>query len=473
MITATFSEALPQTESLIQITAKPRQTGTVSFRTLGCRLNQSESGALAGGFDAIGFCVVGDDAPAELCIINTCSVTHQAESKCRALIRRILKKSPKTFIILTGCYAQSGVDVLRKMPGVDLIAGTNDKMSLPQLVQGIIAGYSGTASPLQKRDTPLVFHNPQISRSEFTIPNLSVFDHMTRPNVKIQDGCDFFCTFCIIPYTRGRSRSRAFEDVVLEARIWAERGHCEIVLTGVNLGEYQSQGKDLLGLILALETIEGLQRIRISSIEPTTISSELLHLMGRSKKLCSYLHLPLQSGSDATLSAMDRRYSRQDYMDFVQEAMSLVPDLALGTDVMVGFPGEDETAFQETLTLIQAFPFSYLHVFPYSQRKGTRVTRGDLLPVHPKVIKQRTKILCALSDRLRSTFYRRAIGKTVSVLFENKNRDGLFTGLTENYIRVGVKTEEDLSGCVKWVQIDTVKENLAHGRLIESPVTIR
>ncbi len=451
----------------VRTTTKPQQAWTVSFRALGCRLNQSESGALAGGFDAAGFRVCDEDAPADLCVINTCSVTHQAESKCRALIRRILKKNPRTFIVLTGCYAQSGVEVLRQMRGVDLIAGTDHKMSLPELIQELISGYAGAGAPLQKRAEPLIFHNPQISRSEFTVPNLSVFDHATRPNVKIQDGCDFFCTFCIIPYTRGRSRSRSFEDVLLEAAVWASRGHREIVLTGVNLGEYQSQDKDLAGLIRALETIENLQRIRISSIEPTTISSELLDLMRTSKKLCAYLHLPLQSGSDATLSAMDRRYSRQDYLDFVREATARMPNLGLGTDVMAGFPGEDEAAFQETVSLIQSLPFSYVHVFPYSRRKGTRVTRGRLPAVHSTVIKQRTKILCALSGQLRDAFYRRHIGKTVSVLFETQNRQGLFTGLTENYVRVGVETLEDLCGQVRSVRIDAVESGLSLGRLAE------
>lgn len=465
---AVFAKELQTIPALIQIAPEQNPALTVSFQALGCRLNQSESGALSGGFDAAGFRVIAAGEPADLCVINTCSVTGQAESKCRALVRRILRKNPRTFMILTGCYAQSGVDALRQMPGVDLIAGTNHKMSLPQLVQGIIGGYSGAGAPLQKRDLPLIFHNPQISRSEFTVPNLSVFDHTTRPNVKIQDGCDFFCTFCIIPYTRGRSRSRSFDDVILEASIWASRGHSEIVLTGVNLGEYQSQDKDLVDLIRALEAIQGLQRIRISSIEPTTISPALLDLMRISKKLCSYLHLPLQSGSDVILSAMDRRYTRQTYMDFVREATSLIPNLGLGTDVMVGFPGEDEEAFQETVSLIKSFPFSYLHVFPYSRRKGTRVTRGALSAVHPTIIKQRTKILCQLSDQLRSTFYRSSIGQTVSVLFESKNQDGIFTGLTDNYIRVGLETNEDLSGLVKSVQIDTVKEGLALGRLVDA-----
>ncbi len=455
----------PLTETLIAIQSRYSTPQTVSFHTLGCRLNQSESGALAGGFDAAGFEVIRSAQPADLCIINTCSVTAQAESRCRALIRRILKKKPDTFIAVTGCYAQIGIDALRQIPGIDLIAGTDHKMSLPTLVQAIV-GQGADAARLQKRSEPLVFHSPQINRNEFTVPNLSVFDHATRPNIKIQDGCDFFCTFCIIPYTRGRSRSRAFDDILLEVSIWVARGHQEIVLTGVNLGEYESSEKNLLDLIQALEAFEGLERIRISSIEPTTISNDLIEWMKTSTKLCSFLHLPLQSGSDKTLRHMDRRYSRQDYIDFAREAKEKIPKLGLGTDVMVGFPGEDETAFEETVSLVQSLPFSYLHVFPYSRRKGTRVTRSDLPPVNPATIKQRTKVLCALSDTMRETFYRRYIGQKVSVLFETQNEAGLFTGLTDNYIRVGVKTNQDLSGHMLPVQIQAVHNGLAMGECI-------
>lgn len=433
---------------------------TVSFQALGCRLNQSEAGSLEGGFAAAGFEVVVDSQLADICVINTCSVTSQAEAKCRRLIRRVLKLNPKTFIAVTGCYAQIGVEALKKMGGIDLIAGTDQKMALPSLVRRVIEG-----TP-QKRSIPMVFHSPRIKRDDFTVPVMAVFDHATRPNVKIQDGCDFFCTFCIIPYTRGRSRSRQFEDIFLEAGVWAERGHREIVLTGVNLGEYASEGKNLTDLIEALEQIEDLKRIRISSIEPTTISRRLVEHMATSEKLCSYFHLPLQSGSDTVLSEMGRRYARQDYIDFVKEAVDQIPNLGLGTDVMVGFPGEDEAAFQETVSLLESLPFSYLHVFPYSRREGTRINRTNLCPVHPAVIKKRAEILCDLSRKMRSNFYLQAVGQQVEVLFEARNKEGFFCGLTENYVRVGVETERDLSGCLHTVKIDATQNDLARGMLI-------
>jgi len=289
-------------------------------------------------------------------------------------------------------------------------------------------------------------------------------EQTTRPNVKIQDGCDFFCSFCIIPNTRGRSRSRDFEDVLREVRAWGERGRLEIVLTGVNLGEYYSEGHDLADLIEAMEKIDGLRRIRISSIEPTTISDRLVDLMAKSKKLCPYLHLPLQSGCNRLLSDMGRHYTQEDYRSFVLDTQEKIPHLGLGTDVMVGFPGEDDAAFQETVSLIESLPFSYLHVFPFSRREGTRVTRSDLPPVHPAVIKARAAALCALSEK-RRTFYRGAIGKTVQVLFETKRVDGRFSGLTDHYIRVAVASDDNLSGRILPVRIDAVEGKFAEGVL--------
>jgi len=451
------SQPLLQIEPLAPIPSSPL---SISFRALGCRLNHAEAASLEGGFAAAGFEVFGDDRPADICVINTCSVTNQAEAKCRSLIRGVLRRGPGTFIVVTGCYAQIGLEALKGMGGIDLIAGADQKMSLPDLLRKVAQG------GLQKRVIPLVFHSGRISRAEFRIPSMGVFDHTTRPNIKIQDGCDFFCSFCIIPSTRGRSRSRVFEDVLLEAGIWAGRGHREIVLTGVNLGEYQSERKDLLSLIQALEEIEQLDRIRVSSIEPTTIPSRLIAHMAQSEKLCAYLHLPLQSGSDRVLSEMGRRYTRQDYVDFVQEALSSIPHLGLGTDVMVGFPGEDESAFEETLSLLESLPFSYLHVFPYSQRKGTRVTRKPLPPVHPAVIKARSKRLCDLSRNMRADFYQKAVGQRAQVLFETRNKAGLFCGLTENYIRVGVETDRNLSGTLLPVEIESAEEGLAKGRLL-------
>lgn len=448
---------------------------TVSFETLGCRLNQSESASLGASFFSKGFKVLNDEKPADLCVINTCSVTEQAEAKCRALIRRILKKNPKTFIAVTGCYAQVGVEALRRIPGVDLIVGTEYKMDLPLLIEGTLDG-----SALVKRESPMVFHTTKISRNEFTVknerrnpfapgPTLSdpAFDFATRPNIKIQDGCDFFCSFCIIPYTRGRERSRRLEDILLEVSIWVARGHREVVLTGVNLGEYRSGERDLSDLIDALEAIDGLRRIRISSIEPTTVSDRLLDQMARSEKLCPYLHLPLQSGSDAILAAMGRRYTRREYREFVEKATETVPGLGLGTDVMVGFPGEGEAEFQETVSLIEALPFSYLHVFPFSKRKGTRVIQMDLPEVPPSIIKKRSKALCDLSKRRRERFYGTILDRTVEVLFEARNEEGLFCGLTPNYIRVGAASGRDLSGLLRPVRIREVSGGLARGIVIE------
>lgn len=434
---------------------------TVSFHTLGCRLNQSESASLAAGFHSRGLQVVDEEAPAALCVINTCSVTEQAESKCRGLVRRILKKNPGAFIAVTGCYAQIGAAELQAIPGIDLIAGTEHKMALPALLLKALNG----RAPV-KRAPPLIFHTDKISRDDFKLESYASFDHATRPNIKIQDGCDFFCSFCVIPYTRGRERSRLVDDVFLEASIWAARGHREIVLTGVNLGEYRSAGKDLSDLIDGLEQIEGLRRIRISSIEPTTVSKRLLQQMASSEKLCPYLHLPLQSGSDKVLQAMGRRYTRKEYMAFVEEAVKEIPGLGLGTDVMVGFPGEGEAEFQETLSLIESLPFSYLHVFPFSKRKGTRVTKMNLPSVRAGLIKERSRILCDLSKEKRAHFYRGGLGGTVEVLFETRNEEGLFCGLTSHYMRVGVRTEKELSGRFGRVRIEEITGGLATGTLV-------
>ncbi len=424
---------------------------TVSFYTFGCRLNQSESDSLAGGFTTAGYRVVHFETPADLCVINTCSVTESAEADCRRLIRKILRKKPDTFLAVTGCYAQVGADALRKIPGIDLIAGADHKMLLPAIIQN-----------LSKLPEPLVFHSPKISKDDFTLPTVAVFNHQTRPNIKIQDGCDFFCSFCIIPYTRGRERSRKFDDVLLEANLWAAQGHKEIVLTGVNLGEYAYDGKGLTDLIKALEAIEGLVRIRLSSIEPTTVPQQLLDNMGHTK-LCPHLHLPLQSGSNAVLSNMGRRYTRQEYIAFVNEAIRKVPNLSLGTDVMVGFPGEGETEFAETVSLIEMLPFSYLHVFPFSERKGTRLTRMGLDPVPQAIIRKRSRILHDLSSQKKGAFYNVAIGKSFDVLFENSSEEGFYSGYTGNFIRVGVRNPNNLSGQLRSVVITGVTEDMAVG----------
>lgn len=465
---STASKNLIEIRSIVCEPTKNKSTLlSVAFESLGCRLNHSESASLEGGFAAEAFRVVDARQRADIVVINTCFVTGQAEAKCRALIRRTLKKAPNTFIVVTGCYAQGDVSALQKMDGIDLIVGTEGKMALPELLRQTFKDeVSFIQGRPQKCPEPLVIHSPRIRRDDFTIPVLPVRETLTRPNIKIQDGCDFFCTFCIIPHTRGRSRSRRFDDVLREAAAWAARGHLEIVFTGVNLGEYRSDGRDLCDLITAIEKIDGLRRIRLSSIEPTTLPEKLLDLMGQSNKLCAYLHLPLQSGCDRILSDMDRRYTRAEYLSLARSALKKIPNLCLGSDVMVGFPGEDAAAFQDTLSLIESLPFSYLHVFPYSRREGTRVTRTHLQEVDPATIKARSATLCSLSDERRLAFLTQAVGEEVEVLFENLNDAGLFSGFTSNYLRVGVHSQEDLSGQIRHVRINQVEKGLAVGKLL-------
>ncbi len=444
---------------------------TLTFHTLGCRLNQSESDTLATAFSKEGYQIVDNTTAAgvpvtagvptaDICVINTCSVTESAEAKCRHIIRKTLRKSPNTFIAVTGCYAQVGVSALKKIPGIDLIAGTEYKMMLPSLVKQV------EEKGVSKLSEPLVFHTPKIGQDDFSLPLPAhdLFYRHTRPNIKIQDGCDFFCTFCIIPFTRGRERSRKWDDVLLEASLWAAQGYQEIVLTGVNLGEYAAEGRGLADLVEALEAIDSLRRIRISSIEPTTVPLRLYDRM-RDGKVCPYLHLPLQSGSNTVLSNMGRRYTREDYIRFVKEAFARVPDLCLGADVMVGFPGEEDVEFDETITLIESLPFAYLHVFPFSERKGTRVTRMNLPKVPSSTIKKRSQYLIDLSKKKRERFYQNAVGKSFDVLFEHRNEVGLFEGLTGNYIRVGVATDENLSGQIRPVRIEKVTDGLAYAVL--------
>jgi threonylcarbamoyladenosine tRNA methylthiotransferase MtaB len=448
--------------SLIQIQGQIQDPmPTVAFYTFGCRLNQSESASLASAFSSTGYPVV-ENRQADIAVIQTCSVTETAETDCRRLIRKILRERPQTFIAVTGCYAQVGVEALLRIPGVDLIVGTEYKMGLPDRVREIVG-----RGPVTKQESPLVFHTPTIGREDFTVDHYAAFDHATRPNIKIQDGCDFFCTFCIIPYTRGRERSRKMYDILLEASVWAAQGKREIVLTGVNLGEYRSDGCDLADLIDALSEIEGLSRIRISSIEPSTVSPRLIEKMAQpSGKLCPYLHLPLQSGSNTILAEMGRRYTREEYADFVREVVTAIPHLGLGTDVMVGFPGEGEREFEETCDLIQQLPFSYLHVFPFSERKGTRVMRRGALPrVSPAVIQRRAAHLRDLSNRLRQAFYEKSLGQTVPVLFERREGSGPWSGLTPNYLRVGVESDAALTGQIADVLLERVGEGGIAGTL--------
>ena len=434
-----------------------------SLHTLGCRLNQAETTVLAARLQHDGYRVVEFGEPTDLLVVNTCSVTEDAERTCRYVIRKTLKHSPDAFVAVTGCYAQTGVQELRTIPGIDLIVGNQFKWDLPSFLPAPHA--------LKKQPDPEILHTRTIDREDFTLPEYGTPDS-TRAMLKIQDGCNVMCSFCLIPFARGHERSRLRDDVIREAKILVAGGYRELVLTGVNIGRYRQGELDLVGLIAQLETIEGLDRIRISSIEPTTITDALIDRMASSSKLCPYLHIPLQSGDDTILSSMNRPYNVDEFVRLIRQTEAAIPHLGLGTDVMVGFPGETEKAFEHTLDIVRALPFSYFHVFTYSQRPGTAATK---LPNHVPiaVARGRAKILAALSRLKKLAFAERYIGSTVSVLFESGYVDGLRSGVTANFLKVSVPSSLDLTNHLKEVRIIGASDRWALGRLAAESQPIR
>lgn len=414
-----------------------------AFTSLGCRLNHTEAAAWAGQFADKGYTIVPWGEPAEVAVINTCSVTHRAEAHCRNIVRRALRDSPDAFVVVAGCYAQSDFEALSKIPGVDLIVGTEYKDT-----------FADYLDRPRKLPDPVVLHSARISREEFEVPSTGRYDS-TRANLKVQDGCDFFCSFCIIPYTRGRERSRRYADLMREARELADGGYRELVLTGVNIGRYENRGKTLADVADGLEEVPGVDRIRITSIEPTTVEERLLRGMAGEGKLCRYLHLPVQSGDDGVLSGMGRRYTAEEYGEFAERAAASVPGLGLGTDVIVGFPGETDAAFARTRRVLAGLPFAYYHVFSYSPRAGTKAAQSpDRLP--PEVIAERSRALREDSDRRRREFAASHLGRTVEVLFEQQDRSGRWTGLTDSYLRVGALSPEPLENQLRSVRIASV-----------------
>jgi threonylcarbamoyladenosine tRNA methylthiotransferase MtaB len=425
-------------------------------------LNHAETAVLGEGLRQRGFQLVEFGLPTDLLILNTCAVTEDAERTSRYLIRKTLKHSPHAFVAVTGCYAQTGLEGLKRQIGIDLIVGHQFKLDLPS--------YLPPADALQKRDSPEIRHTKTMSRDDFDLPYFGEPDS-TRAPLKIQDGCSAMCSFCIIPFSRGHERSRKLEDILQEARSLAARGYREIVLTGVNLGQYLHNGHDLCSLIRQLDGTTGIERIRISSIEPTTVSDELLDLLAGSAKFCSSLHVPLQSGDDQILLAMNRRHSVRAYIGLIERAVAKIPHLGLGTDLMVGFPGETEAAFRNTLAVATDLPFSYLHVFPYSPRPGTAAVRMKRAST-PATVKKRAEILSDLGRAKRLAFHQKQIGTTVSVLFEADRQDGYRHGCAPNFTKVAVAGSDDLRNQIKPITITAATERWAFGHpALEQPMT--
>ncbi|MFN3682246.1 MAG: tRNA (N(6)-L-threonylcarbamoyladenosine(37)-C(2))-methylthiotransferase MtaB, partial [Nitrospira sp.] len=414
-----------------------------SLYTVGCRLNHAESAVLGEGLRRKGFELVEFGQPTDLFVLNTCAVTEDAERTSRYLIRKTLKHSPHAFIAVTGCYAQTGLVRLTREAGIDLIVGNQFKWDLP--------AYVPPAHELQKRSSPHVIHTKTIRRDDFALPYFGEPDG-TRASVKIQDGCNAMCSFCIIPFARGHERSRQLEDIEAEVANLADRGYQEIVLSGVNIGQYCHKDRDLCSLLRRLERIDGIVRIRLSSIEPTTVGDDLLDLLADSSKLCPSLHIPLQSGDDEILRTMNRGYTVKAYVKLIERAMIKIPHLGLGTDLMVGFPGETETAFRNTVAIATDLPFAYFHIFPYSPRPGTTAARLKQT-VPSSVINRRIKLLHEIGRTKQLVFHHQQIGTTVPVLFETSVEDGLRYGRAPNFTRVAVASADNLCNQIKPVAI--------------------
>jgi len=402
---------------------------SVAFHTLGCKLNFSETSAISRLLEAEGFEKKAFDDQADVYVINTCSVTENADKECRQLVRRIQRKAPGSMVVITGCYAQLKPKEIAEIPGVDLVLGAAEKFNIAQHLKSYTRGDSAKICSCD------------IGEVTGFNASYSVADR-TRTFLKVQDGCDYTCAFCTIPMARGRSRSDRIDNVVHEAETLAAGGVKEIVLTGVNLGDFgkgpggdEDYPENFFQLCLALDKVEGIERYRISSIEPNLLQPEIIRFIAESKRFMPHFHIPLQSGSNAILGKMRRRYRRELYAERVEMIKTFMPHCAIGVDVIVGFPSEGDAEFQETWDFLHGLDVSYLHVFTYSERDHTKAL--DIRPVVPVPVRQeRNKILRNLSFMKLRHFEEQHQGQTRKVLFEHQDREGMMEGYTDNYIRV-------------------------------------
>ncbi|MCG8336393.1 MAG: tRNA (N(6)-L-threonylcarbamoyladenosine(37)-C(2))-methylthiotransferase MtaB [Proteobacteria bacterium] len=407
---------------------------------------------MAKGLENSGYEIINNQNKADLCVINTCTVTNQSNSKCRKKIRSIQKKNPHAIIAVVGCFSQIASEQIIDIGGVHLVLGNAEKLKLHEYLGEVASA------------TEPVIHVGKLSKSPFTIETIGQHLDSTRANLKVQDGCDFICSFCVIPSARGRSRPRTPENIREELQHLQESGVKEIVLTGVNIGTYQYEQADFIELLNIFEEFSGIERVRISSIEPTTVGTEIFEWMKNDSKLLPYLHLPLQSASDRILRKMRRRYSYAEYLNYITQAKKQVPNICIGSDVIVGFPGESDEVFEETFRSLQKAPIDYFHVFPYAERKGT--TSEKILPkITPNDIQRRASVLRKLSDQKRQEFIDAAQGDSLKVLFEKQYENGIWQGYSENYIRVEVTSKENLKNQIKTVLIADSREGIAIGNI--------
>jgi threonylcarbamoyladenosine tRNA methylthiotransferase MtaB len=427
-----------------------------TITTLGCKVNQAESEAIAQDLLSSDWSAVKDCENAAVCVVNTCTVTQKASMQSRQAIRKAIRGNPNAHIIVTGCYAQTAPQEIHNIDGVDYVVGQDKKHSIGRMIR---------TNGNKETETSVDIHKER----QFQIMPIATSAPRTRPFLKIQDGCDTFCTYCIVPYARGRSRSMPFENVLQSIDMLSRAGYHEVVLTGIHIGAYGqdlSPAVSLSGLMERIERKKFIDRVRISSIEPFELTGDIIQRVAESDIFCRHFHVPLQSGDDAILKKMRRPYSARDFNELIKNINCTIPDAAIGVDTLIGFPGENKSAFENTYELIAELPISYLHVFPFSARPGTPAAKfGDQLD--PAIIKKRCSRMRQLGHQKRLKFYSRFTGQTLPVLIETKRdgSNGLLKGISSNYLPVFVDGDDDLQNKIVEVKIEKLEGDRLFGVL--------
>jgi len=442
------------------------QNHKVALTTLGCKLNYSETSTISRQFEDVGYSIVKFDQFSDIYVINTCSVTENADKQFKSYVSKALKLNPEAFLIAIGCYAQLKPEELIKVNGVDLVLGSKEKFKILDYLNDLKKNQTGS------------IHSCEISETDFYKSSYSIGDR-TRSFLKVQDGCDYKCTYCTIPLARGISRSDKLQNIVNAAKSISNSGVKEIVLTGVNIGDYgkgeygdKNHENTFLDLVNALDEVTGVSRIRISSIEPNLLSNAIIDFVSTSNKFVPHFHIPMQSGSDSVLKLMKRRYLTKLYRNRVEHVKNVMPNACIGADVIVGFPGESEEDFLETYNFIKSLNLSYLHVFTYSERDNTEAI--NLKNIVPKKIRsKRSKLLRSLSVQLKRKFYKTQLGSIKDVLFESENRNGFIYGFSNNYVRVKSNWRNDLADKIISFKLEEIDNyGLVVGKKSDLKITI-
>ncbi len=432
-------------------------SNTVAFYTLGCKLNFAETSTIGQQFLENGYKIVEFNEPADVYVINTCTVTESAEKECRQIVRRALRKNPNGFVAVTGCYAQLRPEQISAIKGVDVVLGSNEKFKIFSLLDNF-----------NKNELSCIYITPTDKLNEFVSASSSNADDRTRAFFKIQDGCDYKCSYCTIPLARGKSRSMKTDLMLNQFSELLKNNYKEIVLTGVNVGDYgKSLKTNFYSALQMLSSLAGDYRIRISSIEPNLLTDDILQLVKTNNKMCKHFHIPLQNGSPKILKLMKRRYTATFYQKLIKKVVDEIPDVGIGVDVIVGFPGETEEDFLLTFNLLKDLPISYLHVFTYSDRPNTAsIEMSNKVPVEVK--KERNNRLRILSHKKHNEFLEKMIGKNLEVLFESQDHDGYIQGFASNYVRVAVPYNSRLVNTLTTVKVIKVEDNICYAELLNN-----